>query len=125
MYAHMNRCRPSGGRPTIRVATQFAIATKMIAIDHRTYQMISGIIRMIRNATVQRFRCRSSSTASWTGCCAGWSTVTSLMVCLPLLVAERIGRTMLLRMALDKETAERIDQPVAEEAEREVRLTPT
>jgi uncharacterized protein len=31
---------------------------------------------------------------------------------------------MLPRMALDKETAERIDQPVAEEAEREVRLTP-
>src|ERR671929_1727770 len=27
-------------------------------------------------------------------------------------------------MAIDKETAERIDQPVAEEAEREVRLTP-
>jgi metal-dependent HD superfamily phosphatase/phosphodiesterase len=31
---------------------------------------------------------------------------------------------MLRHMALDKETAERIDQPVAEEAEREVRLTP-
>jgi metal-dependent HD superfamily phosphatase/phosphodiesterase len=31
---------------------------------------------------------------------------------------------MLRRMALDKETAERIDKPVAEEAEREVRLTP-
>src|SRR5205085_8160667 len=27
-------------------------------------------------------------------------------------------------MAIDKETAERIDQPVAEEAEREARLTP-
>src|SRR3979490_2298343 len=31
---------------------------------------------------------------------------------------------MLPRMALDKETAERIEQPVPEEAEREVRLTP-
>ena len=31
---------------------------------------------------------------------------------------------MLPRMALDKETAERIDQPVAEGAEREVQLTP-
>ena len=27
-------------------------------------------------------------------------------------------------MAIDKETADRIDQPVAEEAEREARLTP-
>src|SRR3982751_2729619 len=27
-------------------------------------------------------------------------------------------------MAIDKETADRIDQPIAEEAEREVRLTP-
>src|SRR4051795_7181778 len=32
---------------------------------------------------------------------------------------------MLRRMAIDKETAERIDQPVAEEAEREILLTPT
>src|SRR6266536_5833263 len=31
---------------------------------------------------------------------------------------------MLRRMAIDKKTADRIDQPVAEEAEREVRLTP-
>src|SRR4051795_7899344 len=31
---------------------------------------------------------------------------------------------MLRRMAIDKETAERIDQPVAEEAEREILLTP-
>ncbi len=31
---------------------------------------------------------------------------------------------MLRLMAIDKETADRIDQPVAEEAEREVRLTP-
>src|SRR3954470_20506068 len=31
---------------------------------------------------------------------------------------------MLPRMALDKETEERIEQPVAAEAEREVRLTP-
>ena len=28
-------------------------------------------------------------------------------------------------MALDKETEERIDQPVSEEAERETRLTPS
>jgi hypothetical protein len=28
-------------------------------------------------------------------------------------------------MSLDKETEERIDQPVSEEAERETRLTPT
>jgi uncharacterized protein len=35
-----------------------------------------------------------------------------------------VGETMLPRMALDKETAERIEQPVPEEAEREVRLTP-
>jgi metal-dependent HD superfamily phosphatase/phosphodiesterase len=32
---------------------------------------------------------------------------------------------MLPRMALDKETAERIEQPVAPEAEREIQLTPT
>jgi metal-dependent HD superfamily phosphatase/phosphodiesterase len=39
-------------------------------------------------------------------------------------MSERAAGTMLPRMALDKETAERIDQPVPEEAEREVRLTP-
>ena len=38
---------------------------------------------------------------------------------------ERAGRRTLLHMAIDKETAERIDQPVAEEAEREARLTPS
>src|SRR5947207_15634675 len=31
---------------------------------------------------------------------------------------------MLRRMAIDKETADRIDQPIAEEAEQETRLTP-
>src|ERR1700751_3535094 len=38
---------------------------------------------------------------------------------------RRLSRTYAGRVAIDKETAERIDQPVAEEAEEEARLTPT
>src|SRR5437762_5585019 len=74
--------------------------------------MRCGIARMSRKKTVTRLRRRSSSTTSWTGC-------SPMGVNLGLI---RYAYTP--NMAIDKETADRIDQPVAEEAEREARLTP-
>src|ERR1051325_1058167 len=105
----MNRCRPRGGVPTARVANQLTIAAKKTTIVHRKIQIRCGIASRMRKKTVSRFRRRSSSTTRRTGCS---STRNS----------SHIGQTA--PMAIDKETADRIDQPVAEEAEREVRLTP-
>src|ERR1044072_3519876 len=105
----MNRCSPRGGVPTANVANQFTIAAKNTTIVHRKIQIRCGIASRMRKKTGSRFRRRASSTTSCTGCS---STRNS----------SHIGQTA--PMAIDKETADRIDQPVAGEAEREGRLTP-
>src|SRR5579862_815153 len=107
----MNLCRPWAGVPRTSVATQFAMDAKKTAMDHRKIQTKCGIARSRRKKTVSRRRSRSSRTTSRTGCSG----------CIPHLWQMR----QTAAMAIDKETADRIDQPVPEEAEREVRLTPS
>src|SRR3989442_11286749 len=109
----MKRCRDSGGRPATSVANQLTIAAKTIAMLQRKSQTMWGIASSSRKKTVSRLRRRSSSTTSWTGC-------ESFM---PGIYDGYGGRT-LLNVAIDKETADRIEQPIAAEAEPEARVTP-
>ena len=70
MYEHMKRCSAAGGCPANSVITHVTIATKKVAIDQRKTQIRCGIASRIRKKTVSRFRRRSSSTTSCTGCVA-------------------------------------------------------
>src|SRR5579872_681034 len=110
MYAHDQRWSVACGAPVESVTTQFASATTIIAIDHTKIQTKCGIARISRKKTVTRFRSRSSRMTSRTGCSG----------CMPDVWHMRQTASM----AIDKETAERIDQPASVEAEREARLTP-
>src|ERR1700751_1023755 len=91
------------------------MTTKIIPTVQIEIQSNCGIARMSRKKTVRRFRSRSSSTTSRTGCASMW--------CASMPYSSHIRQTE--QMAIDKETAERIEQPVDAEAERETRLTPT
>src|SRR5205823_9834884 len=98
--------------------THVAIAATTATTVQSAAQIRCGIASSTRKKTVNRLRRRSSSTTSATGCS-----------CMAALLTERPDRGVTPRIyapsvTLDRETEERIEQPVSAEAERETRLTP-